>query len=1770
MLPYQRKLLNLFLFLIFSTGLSAQTNFYNHIGDSGDDIAYSIINTDDGNLMLTFSTSTSASSDDNIALVKLTEDGNLIWKKVYGGSARDFPRSLIQTSDGGFAILASTYSYGSGHEDFLLIKTDVSGNIQWSKTYGGPQEERAFTLKQTPDGGYIMGGSTQSYGYGFRDAYMVKTDANGNAEWSTSLGGGQAENCFTIQITSEGNYLLTGSEYSFGPGPWGFWIIELDQFGQVNWIKTYGGSGEEHSRIIEKTNDGNYLIFTHTTSFGAGNWDYLVTKVTPDGDLLWSKTYGGPQSDFTGSVVKKANGNFLILGHTESFGEGAADIGVIEINQNGEIVWAKTYGTPANEKLPFGVDFIAAPVSDGGLVIIGHTTGGTIGNTDVMIIKTNASGENDCIGEDFAPVVSTPALSENLISVAPISGVIYNNASVSLPSENIQLEEQCIIPPMAEFQVSDTNICEGDCITLTDLSQNADNATWQFSGGVPGNPTDPTSGEVCFPNAGVFPVTLTVGNSFGTDTYTINIFVASPAPVSITGDDQICDGENLTLTATPGLNSYQWSNGPNTSQITISNQGTYSVTTTDSNGCENEASFEVSVIPVPSIVIGDPLEFCGGGAIFSLPVSVTNTSASEIYSWIASGQGTSFLSDPGILNPEVTIPSDYSGTITYTLTVSQGDCEATEDIFVQITPLPDVTISGPDILCENDSGLLGATSGFSAYQWSTGSTTPVTTISGSGTYSVTVADDDGCQNAAFFNVESVPLPDPDIIGPTSFCQGDTIELSLQENFSSIIWSNGSNAQSITVSEPGNYGVIVTDNNDCSGFSNIVIEELEELEPQISGDLQFCSGQSTTLSGNSGYANYLWSDGTTSQTLTLNIPGEVSLTVTDANGCSGSAIAEVQENPLPIPQISGSLSFCIGGSTTLSSNPDYSTYAWSNGSNDSSIIVQTEGSYSLTVTDQNGCSGFMEVTITEASDLSPQISGPLQFCEGSSTNLDVGSGFESYLWSNGATSQSISVTTPGIYSVTVVHASGCNGSQTVNISENSLPTVTITGPLSFCPDETTVLDAGPGFQSYLWSDGNDTQTTTVSSQGNYSITATDINGCSNFSSIFITELPEPVVEISGELFFCENTQTTLVATSGFESYGWSTGDLGTSISVNTEGNYSLTVTDENGCQDIAQEYVQEITLPLIDAGVAQTLDCNNESVVLQPTTQNPGENFNYYWAGPGITGLNEMQEAPEVSIEGLYLVYIEDIEYSCISETDSVLITDETYQPEVSLLVEGEINCFNESVIIDGSGSQSGTQFSYQWFDNNGNEIPNENSNIYAATAAQSYSMLLLDTLTGCFSISSVTVSENTTSPVAITEPGQQLNCLIETTELSGESSQPIGQLSYFWESSEGNIISGNNSSIVSVNEPGYYYLTVQDQNNGCMDIDSVFVSQDITSPIANAGQDVSITCNESEVQLDGSSSSSGPQYTLNWSNPDNPDFNESSFIISVTTPGIYLLEITNTENGCTSQDEVQVIQGTPPPTDLIYHAISPTCFGDSDGSLVIEEIVGGQGPYLYNLNGQEFQENTTYTGLSAGYYEVVIQDANNCEYTTDLLLENGNDLFLDLGEDQIIQLGDEANLEALHNLEEDEILQFVWTPAPEINCDSCLHQNVAPIQTTTYSATITDTNGCSTHDVVTIFVEKTRAVFVPNIFSPNNDGKNDQLIIFAGGEVESVLTWQIFDRWGELIFKGSNFLPNDPTYGWDGRFRGIPCNSSVFTWVAEVSFKDGEVVFLKGDVTLIR
>ncbi|MCB0564878.1 MAG: gliding motility-associated C-terminal domain-containing protein, partial [Phaeodactylibacter sp.] len=284
----------------------------------------------------------------------------------------------------------------------------------------------------------------------------------------------------------------------------------------------------------------------------------------------------------------------------------------------------------------------------------------------------------------------------------------------------------------------------------------------------------------------------------------------------------------------------------------------------------------------------------------------------------------------------------------------------------------------------------------------------------------------------------------------------------------------------------------------------------------------------------------------------------------------------------------------------------------------------------------------------------------------------------------------------------------------------------------------------------------------------------------------------------------------------------------------------------------------------------------------------------------------------------------------------------------------------------------------------------------------------------------------------------------------------------------------------------------------------------------------------------------------------------------------YFIIVTDIENGCANTDAVQVSQNAATPSDINLALDGPTCFGDSDGSVIISGVVGGTPPYVYSFDGHPLSNQAAFLNLPAGAYSILVQDAIGCEYELQATLEDGNDLMVDLGEDRTVKLGEEVALDARVNIDENEIAGLSWNAADSLSCADCLQPSVLPSTSGSYFIEVIDENGCVATDQLIIFLDKKRNLYVPNVFSPNEDGKNDVFMPFAGPEVTKIQSFLVFNRWGESVFEIYNFPPNDPTYGWDGTYRTELFNSGVFTWFAEVEFVDGVVEIFKGDVILMR
>jgi gliding motility-associated-like protein len=423
----------------------------------------------------------------------------------------------------------------------------------------------------------------------------------------------------------------------------------------------------------------------------------------------------------------------------------------------------------------------------------------------------------------------------------------------------------------------------------------------------------------------------------------------------------------------------------------------------------------------------------------------------------------------------------------------------------------------------------------------------------------------------------------------------------------------------------------------------------------------------------------------------------------------------------------------------------------------------------------------------------------------------------------------------------------------------------------------------------------------------------------------------------------------------------------------------------------------------------------------------------------------------------------------------------------------------------------------------------------------------------------------TETPIANAGADMFIDCNITMVTLTGTSSSGEA-VDFSWTNEEGQEI--GTGSEVTIGEPGDFILTTGE--DGCATSDSVTVTADQTAPDIDAGDDVTLDCDESTFVIEAIGDT-GDEFTYDWTTDNGEIENPDILNPNVTDAGTYNIVVTNSINGCTSTDQI-VISYLNGITGIDMLSQEPPCFEDQSGYIFVTNVQGGEQPINFNLNEEDLGETQAFTSLGAGSYELTLTDANGCTWDTLIIFEEYKELDLDLGENQFIEFGDAAIVEGNTNVFIIDTIIWEGPDSLAIECLSsdCLDVTASPTETVTLQATIIDANGCETTAFVTIVVRKEDNVFVPNVFSPNNDGENEFLYIFADESVLKINEFLVFDRWGETVHEYYQFFPNDPAFGWDGNHRGEPMNPQVLVWYAEVEFVDGRVEILKGDVTLVR
>jgi len=303
-------------------------------GESDTDYAYTVQQTTDGGFIVGAHSGSFGAGSHDVYLIKCDVNGEIVWTKVYGGSSADGAYSIQQTKDGGYIVAAHVNSFGAGLHDVYLIKTDAKGDTVWTRIYGGTNEDRLRAVQQTTDGGYILVSETLSFGAGSADVYLIKTDNSGNLMWTKTYGGSSSDYGYSVRQTLDGGYIIAGYTSSFGAGTSDVYLIRTDNNGDISWAKTYGGTSSDFGYSVRQTTDGGYIVAGYTESFGIAGDVYLI-HTDADGSLVWSKSFGGTGNDRGWSAQQTTDGGYVIAGFSESFGAGNKDVYLIKTDEFG-------------------------------------------------------------------------------------------------------------------------------------------------------------------------------------------------------------------------------------------------------------------------------------------------------------------------------------------------------------------------------------------------------------------------------------------------------------------------------------------------------------------------------------------------------------------------------------------------------------------------------------------------------------------------------------------------------------------------------------------------------------------------------------------------------------------------------------------------------------------------------------------------------------------------------------------------------------------------------------------------------------------------------------------------------------------------------------------------------------------------------------------------------------------------------------------------------------------------------------------------------------------------------------------------------------------------------------------------------------------------------------------------------------------------------------------------------------------------------------------
>lgn len=1174
----------------------------------------------------------------------------------------------------------------------------------------------------------------------------------------------------------------------------------------------------------------------------------------------------------------------------------------------------------------------------------------------------------------------------------------------------------------------------------------------------------------------VVTVTSFAGGCTSSDTVTVYLNSVS---VDAGPNQSICPGDSTALNpSTPVSNpTYSWSPNTNISSTSIANPQVwpssttwYTLTITDPvSGCSGTDSVRITVNTPPAVNAGPDTAICEN------TLAQLNASGANTYQWVA---------DPSL--SQTTIPNPVaSPTNTTTYTVIGADaigCTNTDQVTVTVLAPANVTTSGDATLCIGSSTVISASGGVN-YAWTpTGSlsnpsvASPTASPTATTTYSVTVEDANGCFIDTSLTITVVPLPTIDAGQDVAICFGDTTQLAASGG-STYIWSPAGSLNNAGLPNPlANptsttvYTVVGTDANGCSNVDSVTVTVNTLANGSFSPDTAICIGESVTLSA-SGFSQYLWKPGATlsctncaTTVATPTVTTDYTVVVTDQNGCVDSGSVKVTVNQLPVVVTGADQTICIGDSARISANiSNPQSYSWTPSAtlNDPTIrdpwaSPATTTTYTVVGTDMNGCSNTNTVTVNV--NPLPTITtsfNSITICEGDTAQL-LASGGVSYQWSPGATLSCTSCPDPvaspllnTMYTVAVTDANGCTNRDSVAVNVNVLQPGNFVADTAICIGESVTLFAN-GFTTYNWYPNINLSCTTCpnpvaspTTTTTYFAAVEDANGCQDTGSVVITvnPLPTPTLTV-GDDSLCIGTSTTLVAGGGVDykwtpSAGLSDPDIANPIASPTSTTeYTVLVTDANGCENTTQQLITVLPLPTVTVSSASPYVCKYDSTQL---TASGG--VSYQWSpGGSLTCITCPNPEAFPLVTTMYTVEVTD-QYGCVNQDSIEILVNSAagnISPDTSICIGGAAN------LTIGGG------VSYTWYPGTDLSCTNCPNPIATPSATLTYNVEVTD-VNGCKDTADVTVTVN---PLPTVSAGQDVTiCESESTQLVAVAPTAT---SFMWSPVTGLTNANIANPIASPSTTITYVVTVEDVNT-CVNTDTVTVNVN-QRPATNAGNDIAI-CMGDSTQLQASGAISyvwNPATGLSCNNCPNPMASPSS-TTTYTVTG-------TAANGCTRDDVVTVTVNALPTVSVTPS--STICIGDN-----IQLVAAGGINYQWSPAATlscSNCPNPIATPTSTTTYTVVAFNAAGCSDETTTTVTVATPAAITVSADTTVCPGETVQLSASGGV------TYSWMPTTNnmVGANTA-NPTITVTQNQEYTLTVLDVNGCEIIETVDI------GVFIP-------------------------------------------------------------------------------------------